>query len=161
MKIYLEQKQLKELESHWGMPVPYVVRPWQLADCYDRMNNSEKLYLDFCDWEDWQWIQDACGIEMPYEIAKQIENILMNIIDERVISIDISEAARASWYKTNCEKTSLTIADAVAYNFMPSGIETRPALEIALILKNYGVDIQKLTEIKLIAISALSDTVGK
>lgn len=158
MKTYLEQNQLEELESHWGMLIPYVARPWQLVDCYDRMHDPKKLHLDFCDWEDWQWIQDACGVEMPYETAKQIENILMDIIDERVIAIDISGVARAPWYKTDCEKTSLTTVGAVAYNFMPSGIETKPALEIASILKNYGVDIRKLTETKLAAISALSGT---
>lgn len=122
----------------------------QLEECYKSIHDKTRLWLDYCDWQDWQWIQDACGITLPYAIANKIEVILFGIIDGRVIEIDIDDQLRERWLDEFKTTNNLDETSAVSYLFMPKeGIDSENAHKIAAVFREYGIDIQHLVCAKL------------
>lgn len=97
----------------------------------------------------WQWIQNACGIKMPCDIARQIENILVRISDCPVTEIDISEKAREKWLPEFRTTKNLGAVSTVSYLFYPKGVDSYSAAKIMNIMDGYGVDLQKMLCSKL------------
>lgn len=102
-------------------------------------------HLDYCDYEDWQYIQDIIGISLPYAVSKSIEDIIMSVIDDRVIGIN---AEIVMWERqlienyTDFAETELNLTDSLLYLF---GIEfdDKQTADISSAFDSVGINISK------------------
>ena len=122
-----------------------------LAECYWALKDPDLCILDFCEFQDWDWICCAAGIEIPYVAAKAIDRILFLLRDDRVISIDISHAARQKWIDEFCKSGSLGITSAMSFVFCPEGLDEKTAKSLYDVCSAFGVDMQKLTNLRIAA----------